>query len=53
MNTAMMNTAYTNSLSSLLAEDVHAPELRNPRYSGMRAKGWMARLLRKSRKAQG
>ena len=28
-----------------LAEDVHAPELRNPRHSALRARGWLARLL--------
>ena len=43
----------TTNMAFLLSEDALAPELRNPRYSGMRAKGWMARLLRKSRKAQG
>ncbi len=32
----MMNTANFNNLSAILAEDVNAPELRNPKVSGMR-----------------
>lgn len=45
----MMNmNMNTMMMSSMLAEDVGAPEIRNPRHSGMRpAKGWLARLLRK------
>lgn len=49
MNTMMLNTANTLNLSALLAEDVYAPELRNPKNSGMRARGWFARLFKKDR----
>ena len=31
----MMNNDYTSNLSVILAEDVSAPELRNPKLSGM------------------
>lgn len=34
-------------MSSMLAEDVNAPELRNPLNSGMRREGWLRRLFRK------
>ena len=30
-----MNPAYTSNLSTILAEDVNTPELRNPKLSGM------------------
>ena len=32
------------NMASVLAEDVHAPELRNPKNSGMRVKSWLRRL---------
>lgn len=31
----------TNRFSSMLCEDVCAPELRNPNHSGMRGIGWL------------
>ena len=31
----MINDTYTGNLSMILAEDVYAPELRNPKLSGM------------------
>ena len=37
MNTT--NNAYTSNMSVILAEDVYAPELRNPKLSGMRRTG--------------
>ena len=33
------------NMASVLAEDVHAPELRNPKNSGMRFGGWLGRLI--------
>ena len=42
----MMNYDMQN-MSYLLAEDVNAPELRNPMNSGMRREGWLRRLLKK------
>ncbi len=30
-----MNPTYTSNLSTILAEDVSTPELRNPKLSGM------------------
>ena len=33
------------NMASVLAEDVHAPELRNPKNSGMRFGGWLNRLI--------
>ena len=44
----MMNTANSQNLSALLAEDVHAPELRNPRNGALRARGWFAQLFKKA-----
>ena len=44
MNTMMMNCNM--KMSAQLAEDVNAPELRNPYSSAMcPRKGWLARLL--------
>lgn len=40
----MNNRMNHTNLASVLAEDVHAPELRNPRHSGMRFGGWLRRL---------
>ena len=49
MNTMMMNCNM--KMSAQLAEDVNAPELRNPIQSAMRPKaGWLARLLGLGRK---
>ena len=44
----MMNNAYTSNLSVILAEDVYAPELRNPKLSGMSqtGNGLLSRLFR-------
>ena len=45
----MMNW-YDNSnlrMSYALSEDAGAPELRNPKYSAIRAKSWISRLLGK------
>ena len=47
MLNAMMNQ-YMSNLSSVLAEDVNAPELRNPMTGGMRKEGWLRRLLQKA-----
>ncbi len=49
MNTMMLNAESSLNLSTLLAEDVAAPELRNPRNSAMRARGWFARLFNRNR----
>ncbi len=49
MNTMMLNAANTLNLGALLAEDVCAPELRNPNTGAIRARGWLARLFGKSR----
>ena len=44
-----MNNTFMN-ISTLLAEDAGAPELRNPLNSGMRAKGLLSRFFsRKNR----
>ena len=49
----MMNWMYNNNnvqvmnAAAWMAEDVGAPELRNPLTSGMRAKGIFSRLFRK------
>ena len=46
----MMNSNAFMNISTLLAEDAGAPELRNPLNSGMRARGLLNRLLsRKNR----
>lgn len=42
----MMNNDMQH-LSYMLAEDVNAPELRNPLNSGMRRESWLRRLLKK------
>ena len=47
-----MNNWYnwTNmNLSNTLAEDVGAPELRSPKCSGMRSRGWLKRLFKGDR----
>ena len=43
----LMNTAYTCNMSTILAEDVCAPELRNPKHSGISTirKGFLTRLF--------
>lgn len=43
----MYNT--TSYMSTMLAEDVCAPELRNPNHSAIRARGWLARLFRRTK----
>ena len=51
----MMNAWYENNdnvMLQLLAEDVSAPELRNPRLGGLRAPRWLSRLAgRRARNA--
>lgn len=44
----MMNHDYTANLSVILAEDVSAPELRNPKLSGMSQNraGLLSRLFK-------
>ena len=46
MLNSMLNHYMTN-LSSVMAEDVNAPELRNPKLSGMQKESWLRRLLQK------
>ena len=41
----MNNWMNHANMASMLAEDVHAPELRNPKNSGMRFSGWLSRLV--------
>ena len=43
-----MNAWFDNTMNMafLLSEDALAPELRNPRCSGIRAEGWLTRLFR-------
>ena len=45
----MMN-CMINNLANVLAEDTGLYELRNPEVSGMRAKGWVSRLVNLIRK---
>ena len=54
----MMHLMNTNNMAAILAEDVYAPELRNPLNSGMRgngkqdekkAGGWLSRLFGQNR----
>ena len=40
----MNNWMNQINMASVLAEDVNAPELRNPRNSGMRFGGWLKKL---------
>ena len=41
----MMNNMMVNNMANVMAEDAGLFELRNPKVSGMRAKGWIARLI--------
>ena len=41
----MFITMNNANMASILAEDVNAPELRNPRYSAIRFSGWLKRLF--------
>ena len=43
----MNNNAQVMNMAVLMAEDVGAPELRNPLVSGLRAKGIFSRLFGK------
>ena len=45
-----MNNAFMN-ISTMLAEDAGAPELRNPLAGGMRAKGLLSRLFGRKNRA--
>ena len=40
----MNNWNNQMNMTCVLAEDVNAPELRNPKNSGMRFGGWLRRL---------
>ena len=40
----MNNWMNNANMASILSEDVNAPELRNPLYSGMRFTSWLKRL---------
>ena len=45
-----MNNWYQTqsiNMAMVLAEDVAAPELRNPLCGGLRGQGWLRRLLKK------
>lgn len=41
----MYNWMNQVDMASILAEDVNAPELRNPKNSGMRFGSWLKRLI--------
>ena len=41
----MMNNMMISNMANMMAEDTGLYELRNPNISGMRAKGWIARLI--------
>ena len=46
----MLNTMlnhYMTNMSGVMAEDVNAPELRNPMLSGMKKGSWLLRLMQK------
>ena len=45
-----MNNAFMN-ISTMLAEDAGAPELRNPLAGGMRAKGLLGKLFGRKNRA--
>ena len=45
-----MNNAF-RKISTMLAEDAGAPELRNPLAGGMRAKGLLGRLFGRKNRA--
>ena len=49
LNTNMMNVNINMNMAAMLAEDTGAMELRNPRISGMRAEGLLARLFRRKK----
>ena len=46
----MMNNMMINNMANMMAEDAGLFELRNPKISGMHAKGWLARLINLIRK---
>ncbi|MBQ9007718.1 MAG: hypothetical protein IJ088_00085 [Clostridia bacterium] len=41
----MMNNMMTYNMANMMAEDTGMFKLRNPENSGMRARGWVARLI--------
>ena len=41
----MYNWMNDANMAAMLSEDVNAPELRNPRHSGMRFASWLKRLI--------
>ena len=43
----MLNN-YMNNMSHMMAEDVNAPELRNPLHNGMKKESWLRRVLRRT-----
>ena len=48
----MMNPAMIHNMSDIMAEDAGLFELRNPNCSGMRAEGWIFRLLKRTRRSR-
>jgi len=41
----IVNNMMNHNMANMMAEDVGLYELRNPAFSGMRAKGWFSRLI--------
>ena len=41
----MMNYMMIHNMANMMAEDTGAYELRNPANNGMRAEGWISRLV--------
>ena len=46
----MMNNMMIRNMADMMAEDTGLLELRNPQVSGMRAEGWLSRLLSRIRR---
>ena len=46
----MMNTMMIRNMANMMAEDSGLFELRNPKVSGMRKQGWIARLTARIRR---
>lgn len=46
----MMINIMTHNMANMMAEDAGIFELRNPEMSGMRAKGWLSRLICRMRR---
>jgi len=45
MSNMIVNNMMNHNMANMMAEDVGLYELRNPAFSGMRAKGWFSRLI--------